>query len=542
MIAGDAIDRVTDAGQDWPADATVLDWSGRTVIPGLIDAHAHVFHSGSPWWVGDTLAANLAADLAWGVLAVADVGGPVEVADLRDRIAAGTLLGPRLWVTGPFLTAVGSHPCETGYDRSLCRFVDGDAAEQVAALGDTDGYKVALADADFTDWPTPRLDLGDLAEIAAAAGDKPVLAHIDEEDDALDALANGVTLLAHPVFASDLDSFPDAPFTTTTGAFSGTGDLLDGSLLADDLSRTPEGVVEAWTFLSNHPDLFVDGWIEGSADWAEHARNNVALAIAEGRTVLAGTDAGYWFVPHGLGLHRELEVLVDLGMSPQQALAAATLTPAAFYGWDDLGLVAEGYAARLVALDADPLADIRATREIAAIVLDGEVLDADALEGLDPWVAAGDGTFCLDDRDCDDGACDLVDHQCREACEETYDRFGSCDAETWCMPQDGLDTTAEGVCHPGDDCDLIAQDCEPAYYGENCVPIDIDTNRCWPGGPREAGQSCSWTDPDLYCEPGLFCSWVTYRCYELCDPDDPRACPTCTVQEVEGHPWFAICL
>lgn len=538
VLVGGEIWAVVEAGQDWPEDATVVPLDGAAVVPGLIDAHVHLFHSGATSWVGDTLATNLAAQLRWGVLAVADVGSPVEVLAMRDRVRAGELVGPEIWATGPFLTAVGSHPCETAYDEALCRFVDGDGAAQVDALGEVDGVKVALADAAFTPWPTPRLDVADLAEITEAAPGL-VLAHIDAPEDASDALGAGVDVLAHPVFSEALATTPDAPTHSTLGAFAGTGDLLDGSLLAEDLDSTPGPVRELWAWLAAHPEAFADGWIDGSAAWEAAARANLATGIAEGRTILAGSDAGYWFVPHGVGLHRELTGLVELGLSPLEALASATSAPAALYGWTDRGWVEAGARADLLVVEGRPDQDIAALREIRAIYRDGLPLELDDL--LVAPAAAPVGDFCLDDRDCETGACDGVDHLCRESCDEPYDRAGACDGETWCMPADGAAAT-DGVCHPGDGCDLYAQDCEPAWYGAACVPADLDTNTCWPAGPQQDGELCSWEDPDLYCAQGLFCSWITARCYTLCDPDDAGACATCTVQTVEGEPWFGLCL
>lgn len=545
VIVGDEIWDVVDAGQAWPADATVVDLSGKTVIPGLIDAHVHLFHSGATWWVGDTLSANLQAQLAWGVTGVADLGSPEEIFDLRDRVAAGELLGPRIWATGPFLTAVGSHPCETVNDRELCRFVDGDGAEAVAELSRADGLKVALADADFSPWPTPRLDLGDLVEIveAAEAAGQPVWAHVDEQEDVDDALASGVSVMAHPVFGGVVDTVRDAPVHSTYGAFGGVGAVVSGELTGEDLGWTPDAVVSAWEWLEANPGAFTEGWIEESASWEANAEANLRTAVAEGRTVVAGSDAGYWFVPHGLGLHRELEELVGAGMSEQQALAAATSVPAELLGWSDLGHLAAGYKADLLVLSADPSEDIRNTREIVAVYLGGEAVS----KGSDPWLsgpgggAAADGEFCLDDRDCDD-LCDLVGHTCTGACDAPYDRTNDCGESDWCGAQDGLSTTSQAVCQEVPTCDLTAQDCAPAEYEEACVPLDTDTAQCWPSGPREPGQTCAWDVADYRCEVGSFCSWVDYRCYELCDPDDPSACSGCTRQYIEGEPWFGICL
>ena len=541
VLVGDEIWAVVEAGQAFPEDATVQDWSGHSVVPGLIDSHVHLFYSGAYWWVGDSLEANLRAQLAWGVLGVADLGSPVEIFDLRDRIAAGEITGPRIWAAGPMLTAEGSHPCETVNDGSLCRYVDGDGPAEVAALSTADGIKVALADADFTWWPTPRLDVGDLVEIveAADAAGQQVWAHVDEESDATDALDAGVSVLAHPVFATDLAATPDAVVHSTIGAFAGTPDLLSGDLLGDDLSHTPPAVLDNWEWLAANSWYFGSAWTSGSEEWASHARANTALAITEGRTVLAGSDAGYWFNPHGLALHRELEELVALGMTPVEALTAATAAPADQLGWTDMGWVAVGYRADLLVVDGDPSADIEALRQIALVIQGGLVLDLEG-ELRQGGAVVDPGDFCLDDADCA-GICQTYDHICADTCAEAYDRNGACDEETFCAPVDGLDESLGLACFQGDACDLYDQDCAPAYYGENCVPVDTDTNRCWPSGTRKKGQSCSWTDPAYYCEQGQFCSWITYKCYELCDPLDPNRCPGCYWNSVEGVQWFGLC-
>jgi hypothetical protein len=113
------------------------------------------------------------------------------------------------------------------------------------------------------------------------------------------------------------------------------------------------------------------------------------------------------------------------------------------------------------------------------------------------------------------------------------------------MPSDGLSTTATGVCHAGSGCDLYAQDCEPASYAEACVPADLDTTLCFPSGDRTEGEACSWTDSNLYCGQGLYCSPVDGVCYALCDPAGPDRCAhgRCRAQAADdGSPWFGLCL
>jgi|GEM_PF-1524512 len=550
IVVGERIWDVRAAGGPWPAEVEVMEADGRWIVPGLMDAHVHLAHSGATVWTGDPLDANLRASLYHGVTAVYDVGGPVALFELRDAVAGGTLLGPEVRATGPFLTTVLSHPCERWPDPDLCVFVEPDdaaaAVDALAAAG-ADGVKLALADAAFTPWPTPRLDLD--AVSAITGGTLPVFAHVDADEDVIDAVARGVRHLAHPPFAGPAG--PEAvsaavsadAIHTTVGAFAAVGALLDGTLdLEDpDLVLGP-GVLDNWAWVRAHPEVLEDGWAEASAEWAATARANLVTLRAAGATLLPGSDAGYYFQPHGLGLHRELAALVELGWTPEEALVDATWTSRRVLGLEG-GRVRAGEPADLLLLTADPVLDVAALQAIETVILRGVPWARGDLISVD-LQAAGDP--CLEDADCSaDEACDGVDHRCVPACAPTWDLYGSCDEDSWCMPRDGVDA-AVGACHEETSCDLYAQDCTPAEYGQACVPLDHDTTTCWIAGPRTAGETCSWDDEDRACAPGLFCSWIDGTCYTLCDPDAPDVCPgreRCVEQEAAvGVPWFGLCL
>lgn len=532
-------------------DAEVWDAAGRWVVPGLVDAHVHLAHSGATVWTGDPLDANLRAQLYHGVLAVYDVGGPDVILAARDAVEAGSLLGPHIRATGPFLTAVGSHPCERWPDPDLCVFVGPDDAAAAAAgraAAGADAVKVALADAAFTPWPTPRLDLEALAAITA--GPLPVIAHVDTDTDVVDAVDAGVSFLAHPPFSGPIGPDAVAAATraegvfSTVGAFAAVGDVLDGVTDLDDpgLLLGP-GVSENWAFVRAHPDVLEPGWADASAAWAVDARANLGELARAGAVVLPGSDAGYYFVPHGVGLHRELAELVAGGWTPFEALVAATATARQVLGFEG-GTVVPGAPADLLVLRTDPTVDVGALDDIETVVLGGVAWPRETLRTAD-LQSAGDAP-CLEDADCGTGErCDGVDHRCAEACAPTYDYAGSCDPLTWCMPKDGVDAV-EGACHEEGPCDLYAQDCAPAAYGQACVPLDVDTNTCWYGGPGQVGDSCSWDDADSACAPGLYCSVLTGTCYQLCDPEAVDTCPgrqVCVQQEAErGVPWFGLCL
>lgn len=550
VVADGRIFDVRDAGATWPDDVDVRDGAGRWLIPGLVDSHVHLGYAGAVGVVGDTLGANLSANLYWGVTQVVDVGGPAVLFALRDRVASGDVLGPRIVATGPMITSVGSHPCESAPDPDLCVFVTPDDAERaaadLAALG-ADALKVALADADFTAWPTPRLDVESVR--AATAAGLPIYAHVDEDADVVDAVAAGVDVLAHPPFAAPIGDEALRATTeatalhSTVSAFAGVGDLLSGALDPDDADLVLTDAVRAdWRGVQRGETALLDGWADASEGWAENARANLSAAHVAGARLLPGSDAGYYFVPHGAGLHRELAELEAMGLAPLDVLAAATSGARDVLGMEG-GWIRAGEPADLVLLTADPTSGVAALSQIEAVVLGGVVHERDTLR---TFATGAFDDVCLSD-DCGEGsACDGVTHSCATSCDVPYDVYApACGEEAWCMPADGAGADS-GVCHPEVVCDLYAQDCAPAWYGEACVPYDHDTSACWVAGPRRAGEPCSWTDAAAACESGLFCSWVDDRCYELCDPAAADTCQgarRCVEQEAApGVGWFGLCL
>ncbi|MBM4392938.1 MAG: amidohydrolase family protein [Deltaproteobacteria bacterium] len=517
-----------------------VDLSGRFLAPGLVESHAHLAHSGATVLVDDTLEFNLRAQLYFGVTTVVDVGGPVSLFDLRDRLLGPS---PRVVASGPFLTAEGSHPCETMPNPDLCTLTD--TGEEAAALVDAgaDVLKVALADAAFSPWgATPRLDLDALDTIAAQG--VPVLAHVDTDQDAIDALAHGADLLAHPPFAGAVG--PEAleaargarAVHSTVSAFAGVAELGSADL---DAMVVPEAVRENWAYVQAHPEVLVEGWAAASAGWAGNARTNLAAMGEAGVAIVPGSDAGYYFVPHGQGLHRELAELEALGWGGEAILEAATLTPREALDLPG-GRVEAGEPADLLVLGADPREGAAAWAEIETVIVRGE---AHARASLHPDAATGtilspaaDGA-CLSHEDCASGACEGLSHACAESCPEPWSVVNDCGAEAWCMPADGA-SDPRGACREEDTCDLYAQDCTPAYYGMACIPYDEDTNACWYGGPRVAGEACDTTAAETSCAPGLYCSPVTSRCYALCDGEcEVGSCHA--VDRSDGSRWFGLC-
>ncbi len=536
-VEGEAIAWV-EASEAVPEGA--VDLSGRFLVPGLVESHAHLAHSGATVLVDDTLEFNLRAQLYFGVTTVVDVGGPVALFDLRDRLTGPS---PRVVASGPFLTAVGSHPCESMPNPDLCVFTEAGAEAETLVAAGADVLKVAVADAAFSPWgATPRLDLGALETIAAQG--LPVLAHVDTDQDAIDALAHGAGVLAHPPFAAAIGEEALAAAGTaravhsTVSAFAGVAEL--GSVDVEAMVL-PEAVRQNWAYVQAHPEVLVDGWAEASAGWADNARSNLAAMTEAGVTVVPGSDAGYYFVPHGQGLHQELAEMEALGWNGAEILASATLHAREAL---DLrgGRIEAGEPADLLVLGADPRDGAAAWGEIEVVIVRGV---AYARGDLHPETATAsilspaDEGACLSHDDCDSGACEGLSHACVQSCPEPWSVVNDCGPEAWCMPADGA-SDPQGACHAEDSCDLYAQDCAPAYYGLACIPYDEDTNACWYGGPRLAGETCDTSAAETSCAPGLYCSPVNARCYALCDGDcEVGSCHP--VERSDGSRWFGLC-
>ncbi len=375
--------------------AETIDASGRFLIPGLWDMHVHL-----GGFYGGTRAGP--AFIAHGVTGVRDMASPLdEILTLRDRWRTASPSGPRLIAAGPILQ--GPLP----FEMPLMRNVDSPAEARSAVddlhragvdfikVGDTvppDAYKALVDQALRHDLPVAgHLPVGIGAADAALAGQRSIehfgsarfhgllLAASSDEG----ALTRRVQALFEAARQGDA-----AADTRLFGAD------LTGSL-ADSFSRQKAAALFR-TFVDRGTahvptlgavrsvwDAQADGMTERdrrAADrvWVRY-REMVRLMRDADVPILAGTDQA----PHGASLHRELELFVEAGLSPMEAIEAATSQATAFLGLlEELGTVEAGKRADLVLLDGDPLADIENTRRIAAVIVGGVVLNHTELQGL----------------------------------------------------------------------------------------------------------------------------------------------------------------
>lgn len=352
----------------------IIDASGKTLMPGLIDAHAHVFGNALTdalmFGVTTELDQFTAASAAQSLRAAQKAGNVTTRADI---FSAGTL------VTAPkgHGTEYGmAIPTITSPSEALA-FVDARIAEG------SDWIKIVYDDGSAYGMSMPTLDLATMRAVIAAAHQRGKLAvvHVGEHAAAREAIAAGADGLVH-LFVDEAPDPEFGAFVAEHAAFviptlsvlqSVTG-VSHGKTLLEDARMQP--------YVSGEARSTIGGAFPRSAKQPPvtyaGAEESVRMLMKAGVPVLAGTDAPNPGTSHGASMHGELELLVDAGLTPLEALRAATSVPAAAFRIDDRGRIAEGLRADLLLIDGDPTKDITATRAISAIWKGGAAIDRSA--------------------------------------------------------------------------------------------------------------------------------------------------------------------
>jgi imidazolonepropionase-like amidohydrolase len=399
VIRGTKIESIqARAGFDIPKTAERIDLTGKWVIPGLIDAHVHA----DRW--------TLSRFLAFGVTSVRDLHHQHDsILALSEEAALGAIKAPRLYIAGAMIDgAPGTWP-----DATIAS--DPDAARRAVderAVANIPVIKVYTR-------ITPALLRSVIDE--AASFNLPVTAHLGLTD-AVTAAELGVKGIEHltgipeaigpaePYYAAHRKGYFDG-WNMFERAWAG----LDSAALARvaerlaesrvrlvptlvlhetlsrlddpaivgsaDLAYAPQSAKEGW----NLPDLLTRaGWDTRSFATFRAGRPVQDLFLREfraaGGEIVAGTDAGTPMIVPGASLHEELRLLVAAGLSPLDALRAATSRAAALLGADSIGVLAAGKVADLVILEADPRDEIGNTRRITDVMLAGILMPQDSLD------------------------------------------------------------------------------------------------------------------------------------------------------------------
>ena len=359
VAAGDALPPA--AGDD----AVVVDGRGMTLLPGLIDAHTHSFGPA------------LEDALNFGVTTVLDMfTEPTQAAAWRREQAAGPVTGRAdLFSAGVAVTVENGHGTQFGVP--IPTLDDPEQTEAFIAARVSEGsdwIKVVYEHGETSGRPVPTLDASTLPRIVAAARAHGKLAvfHVSTAREAKEAIAAGADGLVHvwhdrggageAVAAAVQAEIFIIPTLTVTESIL---DMGGGAELAADPRVTP--------FLTPAQGGGLRSGFGGSPspDAMRRVLDRVGAAHAAGVPLLAGSDAPNPGAAHGASVHRELELLVRAGLSPVEALHAATAAPADAFGLDDRGRIAPGMKADLVLVRGDATRDVLATRDLTGIWKDG---------------------------------------------------------------------------------------------------------------------------------------------------------------------------
>lgn len=364
-------------------DMKLIDGSGRSLLPGLIDAHVHAYRDQD-------------LPLLFGVTSHIDMFSAVELMQgIKKQMKEGkNKAAPDLFSAGTLATAPKGHGTEYGMTiETLVKPEEAQAWVDKRVAEGSDFIKIVI-ERGSARYPFQSLDAATVQALikASHARNKLAVVHISTYEDARAALAAGADGLVHLYNGAESSETQIKELVTlakkhrafvipTLSVLESVAgvkaeDILQDSTFTSLLSKAQLATLNSTYGKTSQPELLA-------------APNKLSAALHAARVpVLAGTDAGNSGTMHGISLHHELAALVKAGLSPSAALHAATLAPAKAFRLGDRGRIAAGVKADLLLVEGDPSVRIEDTRRIVEIWKDGEIVSPLRAEKRDQTLKA----------------------------------------------------------------------------------------------------------------------------------------------------------
>lgn len=365
----------------YPEGASVIALRGLAIMPGLIDCHLHLggfiidkpgksagqisFFDSIPffWDYFRNYARRRKLAIENGVTTIRSAGDIYpHITQLRDKIESGRLTGPRIFTPGPIFTAPGGHPAGTIYRRN--RYIVEHATRQVSdtrsakeeveklAKEGVDCIKAIYSKIDPMDLTheVPQLTIDVLETIVDEAHEHNlrVMVHTGSPEETRDAVSVGADSIEHGILPG-------------TNATEFHDDLI--RMMLDKGTYYVPTLTIAWAYRQMYPDIF------------SASKKLLKQLHDAGINIALGTDSGAPGVVVGKAVHKELELMVEAGLSPMETIMTGTKNAAENLGrGSQLGTIEKGKLADMIVVSGDPLKEITNTRDIKLVIKDGKVV------------------------------------------------------------------------------------------------------------------------------------------------------------------------
>ena len=412
LIEGSKISKVGKEGKvRIPADAQIVDASGKWIIPGLIDAHVHFFQSGGLYtrpdaidltsvrdykdgelkWIKDNLDRTFARYIKCGVTSVVDVGGPLFNAKVK-KLASANHMAPRVIAAGPLLSTI-SREALAADDPPIIKINSIDEARALIKKHKEVGldlikiwYVVPRGQTAATNFETVK----SWVKESHKEGFR-VAIHAQELETAKAAVRAGADILVHSVDDKEVDDKfielvrKNKVITTTSMVvLEGYAEVFTQqiSLTPQEFSLGDEQVIKTLFDLREIDERKIPARVkqlihmERPLVQNEVVLKNLKKMTEAGLTIAMGTDAGNIGTLHGPSVFRELQLMKQAGLTPRQIIKSATLNSAKLMGMENqLGSIKSGKYADLVILDKNPLEDIMNASSAYRVIKNGKVFN-----------------------------------------------------------------------------------------------------------------------------------------------------------------------